>query len=352
MFASTLSRLTSTVLAAIIVASASATVLLTSGRAEGAQQHVLSAMDRVATRAVSLTAPPSAGLDSSIVERLARIDGIAWSGAFSAAQDGRATGSQSDSRAATREVWSTDHTLLNLPSASAGSGWASPRAIAQLGLVDSYGSILLDDETQLEVRAGADLPEFLESLDPTVLVPMNSSTAAPVTLVIAIADNPGRIAAVERMILSVAAPKNPDEVKLETSAQIAEMRSAVEGRLGSYGREIVLGTFAITAVLVGTVLLVLAMMRRKDYGRRRALGATRGFILALVTAQGALAALVGALSGAGGALIALACADSPLPSWEFVLAVVLLLTFIAAIASVPPATYAANRDPAAELRVA
>lgn len=352
MFASTLSRLTSTILAAVIVASASATVLLTSGRAEGAQQHVLSELDRVSTRVISLTAPPSAGLDSSIVKRLAGIDGIAWSGAFGAAQDGRAADSHSASRVATREVWSTDHTLLDLPSDSDGSGWASPRAIAQLGLVDSYGSISLDDERRIEVRGGSELPEFLEPLDPTVLVPMSASTAAPVTLVIAIADSPGRIAAVERMILSVAAPKNPDEIKLETSKQIAEMRSAVEDRLGSYGREIVLGTFAITAVLVGAVLLVLAMMRRKDFGRRRALGATRGFILALVTAQGAIAALAGALSGACGALVAHVCADSPLPSWEFVLAVVVLLTSIAAIASVPPAIYAANRDPAAELRVA
>lgn len=350
-FASAFSRLTSFVLATVIVAVSSATVLLTAGRAEGAQKQVLEALDRAESRVIALSAPPSAGLNSSIVGRLAHIHGISWAGAFGPARDGWADASLRETPVATRAVWSTDLGRLKLPTGTSKVGFASPLAVRQLGLVDTYGSIVLDDDSVLDVRRSGALPEYLESIDPAVLIPMGSSEVAPVTLVLVLAESHSQIAAAERTLLSVASPSSPDEVKLETSGRLATLRSSVEGDLGNYGREIVLGTFTATAILVGCVLLVLAMMRRKDFGRRRALGATRAFIIGLISAQGALSAITGASLGAGGALVALSCSGSPVPSLRFVVAVIALLTVIATAAAVPPAIYAATRDPATELRV-
>ena len=86
---------------------------------------------------------------------------------------------------------------------------------------------------------------------------------------------------------------------------------------------------AITLVIVWGFVL----SRRKDLGRRRALGATRATIIALVVGQVALTA---ALASAIGALLCtatLALLNTPTPPASL------------------PAIFAANRDPLHELRV-
>src|SRR5690606_24947259 len=89
----------------------------------------------------------------------------------------------------------------------------------------------------------------------------------------------------------------PGTVTVDTSAQLAEIRAAVNGELRTYGHGTVLAILAVSTVLVAANLLALVIMRRKDFGRRRALGATRGLIIALVIVLVAVAD--GAGAGAG-----------------------------------------------------
>ena len=91
--------------------------------------------------------------------------------------------------------------------------------------------------------------------------------------------------------------------------------------------------------------------RRRDFGRRRALGASRGTIVALVTLQTAITGLLGAALGTAiGAAVVWRLTDL-LPDLRFAVAVGVLAIIATIAAAVPPALVAAHRDPVKVLRV-
>ena len=107
----------------------------------------------------------------------------------------------------------------------------------------------------------------------------------------------------------------------------------------------------VSAALVAVNLFALVTMRRKDFGRRRALGASRGLIVALLLAQVLLLAVLGSVLGLGIAYIALNLSGEPQAGVEFAMAVAIAGILAAALAALPPALVAARRDPLHELRV-
>lgn len=91
-------------------------------------------------------------------------------------------------------------------------------------------------------------------------------------------------------------------------------------------------------------------MRRKDFGRRRALGASRGYIITLLVAQTTLLALVGiAVGHLAATALALGLGD-PIPGIAFTAAVSILALVAAVLASLVPAITASRREPIRELR--
>ena len=90
--------------------------------------------------------------------------------------------------------------------------------------------------------------------------------------------------------------------------------------------------------------------RRADLGGRRGLGATRMTIIALVVLRTAYAALIGAVLGVvvmGGIITGRMDA---LPPVDFVIGVGILSVIAALVSTLPPAVYAAHRDPVGVLR--
>lgn len=106
------------------------------------------------------------------------------------------------------------------------------------------------------------------------------------------------------------------------------------------------GLLIIAATLTGAV-----SQRRRDFGRRRALGATRSAIIVLVLTQTAASSVLGACVGAAGGLFAVFQLAGSLPSGAFVLGVAALAIFAALVAALLPACVAATRDPVQILRV-
>jgi hypothetical protein len=72
------------------------------------------------------------------------------------------------------------------------------------------------------------------------------------------------------VVFGLLAGIDPGSVTVETSQQLADIRAAISGELGAHGRATVLGILATSALLVAANLLGLVVMRRKDFGRRRA----------------------------------------------------------------------------------
>jgi putative ABC transport system permease protein len=196
-------------------------------------------------------------------------------------------------------------------------------------------------------------PDYLNFLEPLLLVPheLDTDNPQPVAIIVVIAARPDLVSPVSDTVLSVLAANDVTKVKLTTSESLAELRALIEGQLGSFGRNLVIIIFALTAVLVAAILYGLVMLRRKDFGRRRALGASKSLIVALLLSQIAALSIVGAIVGSVAASIALAASGDPLPGIEFVASVDLLAVAVGVIAALVPAVAAARRDPLTELRV-
>jgi putative ABC transport system permease protein len=143
----------------------------------------------------------------------------------------------------------------------------------------------------------------------------------------------------------------PDGATVQSSAAMAALRAAIGGELSRQSRGVVLGLLA--AVTAATLLNVwgMVLLRRKDFGRRRALGATRLTIVLLIVLQVLLVAVIGALAGAVAGMSWLAFNGDALPTLSYAGALCVALVSAAAAAAAAPAAYAARRDPIAELRV-
>ncbi len=91
------------------------------------------------------------------------------------------------------------------------------------------------------------------------------------------------------------------------------------------------------------------LVRQRDLGRRRALGADRPTIITLVVTRTLIAATLGALAGTAAAVVITTSSGVRAPA-GFIGAVAILALLTAAIAAIPPAAIAAYRDPVAVLR--
>ncbi len=107
----------------------------------------------------------------------------------------------------------------------------------------------------------------------------------------------------------------------------------------------------IGLLLVGLNLYGAVTTRRRDFGRRRALGATRPTIIGLIATQTLLLAALGAALGATVATTLIWQRTGLPPDWPFTTAIITLTTLAATTASLPPAIIAAYRDPLTILRV-
>lgn len=349
------SQRVASLLAILIVAGMVVTVMLTTGRTVAAEQEVLGAIDSAGTRTIEVRSDNAAGVRSDVLERIRDIEGIEWAAAFSTAVDATNTAVPDGTRVPVRFVYGDQLSRLGIPDAQIPDGqtaYASQRALDHLGLIDASGAITLTTGAMAAVVGRIDVPDFLIDFEPVVLIPAKPvAEAQTVNVVLIIANTPELVAPVADATLSLLAADDPTKVTVQTSEALAQLRALIQSQLGSSSRLLVLGLLATTALLVSVILYGLVMMRRKDFGRRRALGATRGFIVALLVAQTVILALAGVAVGLLTSTIVYICFGGALPSAAFVGALSVLAVLTALFAAVVPAIVASRREPIRELRV-
>lgn len=338
----------------VIVAGMCATVLLTTGRTVGAEQAVLGSVDAAGTRSIVVRADPAAGLDSTVLARLARVDGIQWAAGFGPAFDVTNAAIGDAVKVPARLAWGEQFEALGMPSsapATGASAWASDLALTQLGMADHVGAIHTADGASMTVAGRLTAPDWLTFLQPIVLLPQAAAEPGAVTVLVVIAERPDLVTPVSRVVQSLLAVDDPTKVTITTSETLAQLRAVIQGQLGSFGRGLVLLVLTVSGALVAAILTGLVTLRRKDFGRRRALGASRGLIVTLLLTQTAILAALGAALGITTASIALAATGDPLPGLAFSTAIGVLALITALAAAALPAAIAARRDPIKELRV-
>ncbi|MGA7149600.1 MAG: FtsX-like permease family protein [Microbacterium sp.] len=332
------------------------TVMLTTGRAVGAEQRVLGAIDETGTRTIQVLAEADAGLTSSVLDRIRNIEGIEWAAAFSPALDATNTAVPDGVRTPVRLAYGSQLSRLGIPAASPIPGthaYATSLALTQLGLPDVAGSITSSSGIDYAMSGSIVAPDFLTGFEPLVLVPQPEEMGdEPVSVLVIIAERPDLVAPVADAVVSVLGVDDPRKVAVETSEALAQLRAIVQSQLATFSRGLVLVTLAITGLLVAVILYALVMMRRKDFGRRRALGSTRGLIVGLLLTQTVLLAALGVVLGLIVSAISLLASRDPLPGPDFCAALAVLTLTTASLAALVPALVASNREPIRELRVA
>lgn len=353
-------RKVTSLLTAILVAGTVLAIMLTSGRTIGAEQQVLSSIDDAGSRAITVRASENTGLRTDVLESVARLSGVEWAGAFTVTTDGTNTLLPGGAKAGVREVFTLHPQALGIPRNFAptqqqtGQGaWASPAALRTLGLETAAGSITLDSGSEFAILGELTVPQYLAEMEPLVLAPRTFSAAAPlpVTQLTVVASRPELVPALTRALVSLIEVDDPSGLKISTSSQLAELRGIVQGQLGAFSRGLVLALTAVTGVLLAIVQTGMVLMRRRDFGRRRALGATRSLIIALQLTQTAVLAFCGVIAGLACSCLILLVSGDPLPGGSFMAALAVITFTVSVLAALAPAVYASKRDPLRELRV-
>lgn len=354
--ASILAAPVASVLTLIMVAGMCTAVLLTSGRTVGAEQAVVRSIDSAGTRSIIVRAEVGAGLDTSMLHRLEALDGVAWYGGFGPATDVWNAAFPGGNRVAIRMAYGPDWTETGVPEGTSdgGSAYASSDALEKLGMSHAFGHLAGADGRGFTVAGDAEAPPYLEFLQPLLLAPQPAEgrgRESELSLLVVVAERPDLVAPVAGAVSALLAADDPGKVTVETSERLATLRASIEGQLGSFGQALTAGIFGITGALTGAIMYGIVMMRRKDYGRRRALGASRRLIVRLLLIQTLILALTGALIGTTVSVLVLELGSDPLPPPAYLFSVGVLSVAVAVLASVIPAIVASRREPVAELRV-
>lgn len=347
-----LSQPVSSVVTGLIVAGVCATILSTTGQTVQAETEVLARIDAAGTRSVVITdVQGNAGIPADAIDRISRVSGVEWVIGLGSATDVRAAGVPGGTPAAMRTLHGTLPPQVTINGAGLGEGRILTGVEAQttVGLAKPIGGVVGKDRGYA-VAGSFTAADPLDFLNRSLL-----KTPGPEDTILRsvhiLAETPDQVGQVTYAALMLLAAQDRSSLGVQTSETLADIRAAVHGELGRYGRQLITLILAAGLVLVGLSVYGTINNRRRDLGRRRALGASRPTIIGLITTQTSLTALTGATLGSAttnSILTTTAGNPAPLP---FTIAIIILATLTAALAALPPATIAAYRDPVRVLRV-
>ena len=343
------------ILTLVIVAGMCAAVILTTGRSVAAQESVLATLDAAGTESIIVRSDPESGITTEVVSRLRSLDDVRWFAVLGSAHDVE-NQALPGSRVTARQVFGSSVAALGMRPAEPQRGpiaFASANALEALRMLDASGAVReAESGRELNIAGEFRTPSFLRDFDPLVLEPAAVPTdPAPVTLIVVVARSASMVSPVSHAVEAVLGASDGSKVKVQTGVQLAQLRSRVDIQLRESGRSLAFTIFIVTGLLVVTIQYGLTLLRRKDFGRRRALGASKSLVIALLLTQMGLLSLVGTALGAVAALAALAAVREPVPSVQFVFAVALMAVGICLVSAAGPAIVASRSDPLRELRI-
>lgn len=339
-----------TIATIVLVAVMCTTVLATVGRTAASELQVAQRLDAAGSRQLTITdVSGDQLLGPAVVDQALALSTVDQGLAHTHAQDAvagsvgpggdpiplwRVTSDLSDVAQLVAGRWPT-----------AGEAIVSETATRTLGLEGPAGFLTVGDEEHAVVGTYRALAPF-DAFDAGALVPSPGAGVTTIRLVVADAT---QAASTQAQVLRLIAPASPDDLQVTSPATLAQVQQEVAADVTNFGRGLLLLVLAAGGVLVAVVVLSDVLVRRKDLGRRRALGATRSTIILLVLGRTLVPGLLGAVLGTA-AGTALAVRAGSLPPIEFIVATGVLAVLTAALACLPPAALAAYRDPVAVLR--
>jgi putative ABC transport system permease protein len=154
---------------------------------------------------------------------------------------------------------------------------------------------------------------------------------------------------VEEQTMGIIAASGSQNLEITSPVTLASLQSKLSSGFNQYAGGVFALILALGVGIIAIVVLTDVLMLRSDLGRRRALGATRGTIAALVTGRTLIPTIIGALTGSVVAVI-VGHTTGTYPGTKFTLAVAVLCLLAGIVASLPPAAIAMAQDPVKALR--
>lgn len=348
-----------TAVTVLLLAASSFTVVTTAGRAAASQAAVLSTIDARGTRTILVQAKGAVeGVDEQFLATLARVADVEAATGFGPVTDVTAAANPDGPRLGVRQAYGViGGRLLTQPEPGPAGVllWTSPAASRVVGLPPGAGSVRAVDGGEYLISRSLEVPDYLSGFEPLAVIPATprepGAAPRPVSTVVVLTRSPESVGVVTTLITRLLREAPPDQLTIQTSEGLAALRKAVGGEITRGSRGLILGVLGAAALTSALTVFGYTMLRRKDFGRRRALGATRMTIVLLIALQVMLTAAFAAALGVGVALAYQALRHQPVPPAGFSAAVAIAITALATLAAVLPATLTARRDPVRELRV-
>lgn len=352
--ASALAHRSSSVILILLTFATTLAVFLTAGRAAAVESEVLARIDEAGPRLVTVQVlEPSPGIDRSGLDRLSRATGVEWALGLGEAREVKNAALPGGANVVARSLLTAPPDIVHVAKGrapAAGEAIVSESARKLLGLKEASGT-LEDGGLLLPVVGQYGAGHEIADLERLVLVGAESETTERATLVYLLANSTANVPLVTAQLPILSGLDGGDGVNVSTSEELLRVEEAVGGELSRFGRTMALGALGAGLVLMALATALAQSSRRRDHGRRRALGASRTAIVAVAIVEVVFPVGAGAALGTavGGYLVHRLVGQLPEPS--FTLAVPVLMLIIGMVATLVPATAAALHDPVRILRV-
>lgn len=355
----------STATAAVVLAIVCFVILATTGQSAASEQRVISRIDGAGTRLIAVSDDGGrAGMQADGVAVVAGLSDVSWAFGLGAVTDVQNARLPTDERGiAARALYGEWPPELlpvqgRLPRAP-GEALAGRDAVAALHLADGAGTVQARPAFGTAAPGTPGTPVVgvfeasgpLGSLNNSVLIAAEPAPGDPLRYVYVMAEGVGAVEQLGEAITAALPAVQQAGMTVETPEGALALRSVIAGEIGAGSRQTMALVLAVGLAIVTVTMLGAVSAKRRDFGRRRALGATRSALVVLVLVQTAVAAVAGIALGVAAGLVMVDRVSGTLPSSAFVLGVVGLTGLVALIGAVPPALAAAYRDPLRILRV-
>lgn len=349
-------QMVTTVTLVLVLATVCFAILVTTGQTAANEARVVDQIDSAGTRLIAISDDAgAAGILPAAPARLAGLSDVSWALGLGAAAD-VTNPALPDGRAASRPMVGdlpSDIPLVQGRRPRAGEAIAGIDAAAALHLGPGLGSIQQGGGSSdpVGVVGMFEVGGPLAFLNDTVLIATAPSDVETLRFVYVMAGDVTLVDRLEKVLAASTPALDPRVLSVETPQGAIALRDVVAGRLGAASRQLMAVVMGVGAVIVAVTVLSAVISRRRDLGRRRALGATRSALVATLLAQAVVGAAIGIVAGTAAGLATLAASTGSLPSWRFVVGVPGLALLLTLATAAPIATYAAHRDPLRILRV-
>lgn len=363
----TRSALGASITLAVIVAGLCVAVFATAGRAAAAERQVADRIEQTGTRLITVQyTAPTGTFDPQLVDRAAALTQVSWAFGLGPASDAGLALMDGQGRAVpARSVHGSPPPDLPVTVGrwpAPGEAVVTPTSQLSTGLINPAGAILYRDQP-VAVVGQVDPIGTLTALAPYILV--NPARIGPpgttdgtiagddttgITTLYVLADRAANVLAVQDSLRQLTGTDDTTTFTITASQTLADLGIAISGELGTAGRAQAIGVLGAGVLIIALSTYAAVSSRKRDFGRRRALGASRGAIIGLVLTQVAIPALAGAVLGTGAGWLVTRVIGAT-PGWQFALAVAVLAVTAALAAAVPVSWAAARRDPVRILRI-